>query len=36
MRTFEALATGAVLVTTNASIRSEPFYDDERVVVIDR
>jgi hypothetical protein len=36
MRTFEALASGAVLVTTNESIRSEPFYDPERVVVVGR
>lgn len=33
-RVFEVLATGAVLVTTNSSIRREPFYDDRHVLVI--
>ncbi len=34
MRTFEALASGAILVTTNEAIRKEPFYDPSRVVVV--
>lgn len=34
MRTFEVLATGAVLVTTNPAIRNEPFYDPSRIVVV--
>jgi hypothetical protein len=34
MRTFEALASGAVLVTTNEAIRNEPFYDPVRVVIL--
>ncbi|WP_116999656.1 glycosyltransferase family protein [Desertimonas flava] len=36
MRTFETLATGAILVTTNQFIRHEPFYDPSRVVLIER
>ncbi len=34
MRTFEALASGAILVTTNAAIKDEPFYDPTRIVVV--
>ena len=35
MRTFEVLASGAVLVTTNASVRQEPLFDPAWVVVLD-
>lgn len=35
MRTFEVLAAGAALVTCNASIRDEPFYDAAYVLVVD-
>ncbi|WP_421732396.1 glycosyltransferase [Cellulomonas sp.] len=34
MRTFEALASGAGLVTSNETIRAEAFYDDQRVAVV--
>lgn len=34
MRTFEVLAAGACLITTNAAIRDEPFYDPSRVLVV--
>ncbi|WP_139977486.1 hypothetical protein [Nocardioides litoris] len=34
MRTFEVLATGAKLVTTNASITAEPFHDPRWVHVL--
>lgn len=34
MRTFEVLASGAILVTTNAAIESEPFFDPDRIVVV--
>ena len=34
MRTFEVLASGSVLVTTNEAIAREPFYDPDRVVVV--
>ena len=34
MRTFEVLASGAILVTSNAAITAEEFYDPTRVVVI--
>lgn len=34
MRTFEVLASGAILVTTNAAVRAEPFYDPDRIVVV--
>ena len=34
MRTFEVLASGSVLVTTNAAITREPFYDPVRVLVV--
>jgi hypothetical protein len=33
MRTFEVLASAAILVTTNAAITREPFYDPGRIVV---
>lgn len=33
MRTFEVLASGSVLVTTNESVREEPFFDPSRVVI---
>jgi hypothetical protein len=36
MRTFEALASGAALITTNASVTDEPFYSADRVLVVDR
>ena len=34
MRTFEVLASGAILVTTNSSIMREPFYDPNHVIVV--
>lgn len=34
MRTFEVLASGSVLVTTNAAITHEPFFDPSRVIVV--
>lgn len=34
IRTFEVLASGSVLVTTNAAIRLEPFFDPARVIVV--
>lgn len=34
MRTFEVLASGSVLVTTNAAITREPFYDPKRIIVV--
>lgn len=34
MRTFEALASGAIVVTTNPAVTSEPFYDPARIVVV--
>ena len=34
MRTFEAVASGATLVTTNAGIVREPFYDPARMIVV--
>ena len=34
MRTFEVLASGAVLVTTNATITREPFFDPARVFIL--
>ncbi|MEI8082429.1 MAG: hypothetical protein WCI74_11350 [Actinomycetes bacterium] len=34
MRTFEVLAAGAGLVTTNSSIRDEPIYDTAYVLVV--
>ena len=36
MRTFEALAAGRKLVTTNSAVIHEPFYDPEWIHVIDR
>lgn len=35
MRTFEVLASGAALVTTNTHIRSEDFFDESRILVLD-
>jgi hypothetical protein len=35
MRTFETLAAGLNLYTTNKEIVNEPFYDPKRIVVID-
>lgn len=34
IRTFEVLASGSVLVTTNAAITREPFFEPTRVIVI--
>jgi hypothetical protein len=34
MRTFEVLASGSILVTTNAAIEREPFYEASRVVIV--
>lgn len=34
MRTFEVLAAGAILVTTNPAIKRESFYDEDRIVVV--
>jgi|GEM_PF-614231 len=34
MRTFEVLASGALLVTTNEAVRAEPFFESARVVVV--
>lgn len=34
IRTFEVLASGSVLVTTNAAIADEPFFDPSRVVLV--
>jgi len=36
IRTFEVLAMGKKLVTTNYNIKREPFYDDRIIAVIDR
>lgn len=36
MRTFEVVASGRKLVTTNASILNQDFYDPIRIAVIDR
>jgi len=36
MRTFEALAAGTKLITTNRSILDEPFYSPSTIAVIDR
>ncbi len=36
MRTFEVLASGKKLITTNAAIREEDFFDSSRICVIDR
>ncbi len=35
MRTFEVLATGAVLITTNPYIKYADFYDADRVIIIE-
>lgn len=34
IRTFEVLASGALLITTNAAVMHEPFYDPKRVIVL--
>ena len=34
MRVFEVLASGAALITANAAIRDEPFYDPARVLIV--
>jgi len=34
IRTFEVLASGSVLVTTNPAITREPFFDPSRIVVL--
>ncbi|MFT4188383.1 MAG: hypothetical protein QM621_07340 [Aeromicrobium sp.] len=34
MRTFEVLASGSILVTTNVAIEREPFYDPSRIIVV--
>jgi len=34
MRTFEVLASGAMLVTTNSAITHESFYDPARIIVV--
>lgn len=36
MRTFEALASGKKLVTTNEAIKNYPFYNEENILVLDR
>lgn len=35
MRTFEVLASGAILVTGNPAVRQEPFFSEDRVLVVD-
>lgn len=36
MRTFEALASGKKLITTNSDIRNYPFYDPENIMILNR
>lgn len=36
MRTFEALASGKKLITTNSDIRNYPFYSEDNIHIIDR
>lgn len=36
MRTFEALASGKKLLTTNCDIKNYPFYDPENIQILDR
>lgn len=36
MRTFETLASGKKLLTTNSDIRNYPFYDNENIQILDR
>ncbi len=36
IRTFEVLASGRKLITTNSDIRNYPFYNSDNVLVIDR
>lgn len=35
MRTFEVLASGAILVTTNPYIKQTDFYQEEKIIVVD-
>jgi hypothetical protein len=35
MRTFEVLATGAILITTNTYIKEAAFYDSEYIIVLE-
>jgi spore maturation protein CgeB len=34
MRTFEALASGAAVITANPFVRNEPFFDPSRILVV--
>lgn len=36
MRTFEALGAGLKLITTNAQIQEEPFYNPQNIALLDR
>lgn len=36
MRTFETLASGKKLLTTNPDIRNYPFYDPQNILILDR
>lgn len=36
MRTFESLAAGKKLITTNADVKNYPFYNRENILIIDR
>lgn len=36
MRTFEALAAGKKLITTNCDIKNYPFYNEENVLILNR
>ncbi len=36
MRTFETLASGKKLLTTNSDIKNYPFYDAENIMILDR
>lgn len=36
MRTFEALASGKKLITTNSDIKNYPFFSPENILIIDR
>ncbi|OKS86936.1 glycosyltransferase family protein [Mucilaginibacter polytrichastri] len=35
MRTFEVLASGSILITTNAYIKEADFYDTEKIIVLE-
>jgi hypothetical protein len=35
MRTFEVLASGAILITTNTHIKQTDFYQEEKIVIVD-